>query len=464
MGLKRRSLALIACVGACVAVIFTASSDCALAVDAPPPAAPPLSALPTAAPDILANPEYKALFDQMFANPTNLDVTFRFAEMATQLGDYEAAIGALERMLFFNPDLPRVKLELGVLYFKLGSYAMAQYYFKSAISGRNVPAEVRAKVDAFLAEIAKRLSPTKLAIYAYTGLRYQTNADAGPDGLLVHVLGFDAVLNSQFAKRSDWNWFYQTEVDYAYDLGDQRGDSIEATFVGYYADQFTLHQFDLGIAELQVGPRIPFSSNGSVKVYAIGNALSLGDAPYLFTAGAGISTRFFLPWGMIEPFVEYRHRDYDNSTFYPTASEQTGNLVDVAVNINSTIADVHWLSQLYYNHNRVVDETDFGFNSYDQLGIEFGVPIAVPWHGAPSGWIVTPRLGGSQTNYAVPDPIVDPNITRIDSEIHFGGTLEGPLYKNIGLKVQVQDSIQHSTLPNYDLRDFQISFGPTVRY
>ena len=62
-----------------------------------------------------ANPEYQALFKRMYADPKNLDVSFKFAELASRLGDYEAAIGALERMLYYNPNLPRVKLELGVL-------------------------------------------------------------------------------------------------------------------------------------------------------------------------------------------------------------------------------------------------------------------------------------------------------------------------------------------------------------
>ena len=44
----------------------------------------------------------------------NLDVAFRYAEVSTKLHDFEAAIGALERMLFFNASLPRVKLELRV--------------------------------------------------------------------------------------------------------------------------------------------------------------------------------------------------------------------------------------------------------------------------------------------------------------------------------------------------------------
>src|SRR5258708_22283860 len=56
--------------------------------------------------------EYDAAFQAMLKAPANLDVTFHFADVAFRAGDYEGAVGALERMLPFNPDLPRVKLQL----------------------------------------------------------------------------------------------------------------------------------------------------------------------------------------------------------------------------------------------------------------------------------------------------------------------------------------------------------------
>ena len=44
------------------------------------------------------------LFKHLLAKPNDLDAAFRFSEIETKLGDYEAAIGALERMLFYNPN------------------------------------------------------------------------------------------------------------------------------------------------------------------------------------------------------------------------------------------------------------------------------------------------------------------------------------------------------------------------
>src|SRR5690349_23024987 len=107
--------------------------------------------------------EQQTLFERTFKEPANLDVAFRYAEVSTKLNDFEAAIGALERMLFFNAQLPRVRLELGVLYFRLGSYEMAKSYFASAIADASAPPQVRATVQAYLDEIEKRLSPSFLA-------------------------------------------------------------------------------------------------------------------------------------------------------------------------------------------------------------------------------------------------------------------------------------------------------------
>jgi tetratricopeptide (TPR) repeat protein len=103
-----------------------------------------------------------ALFQQMLRDPANLDVTFAYADVSTRLGDYEAAVSALERMLLFNSDLPRVQLGLGALYFRMGSFDLAHDYFEKAATG-NPPPEVHEKVDQYLAEIEKSQSRLHLS-------------------------------------------------------------------------------------------------------------------------------------------------------------------------------------------------------------------------------------------------------------------------------------------------------------
>ena len=96
------------------------------------------------------DPEYRALFKRMFDNPRDMDATFKFAEVATRLGDYEAAIGALERVLFYNPNLARVKVELGALYLRIGGTEMARSYLEQAIATPGATAEVQAAAQQLL--------------------------------------------------------------------------------------------------------------------------------------------------------------------------------------------------------------------------------------------------------------------------------------------------------------------------
>ncbi len=60
------------------------------------------------------------LFRTTLNSPSNLDATLQYAVSTKQTGDIEASIGALERLLFYDPNLSRVRFELGMLYFRLG--------------------------------------------------------------------------------------------------------------------------------------------------------------------------------------------------------------------------------------------------------------------------------------------------------------------------------------------------------
>ena len=62
----------------------------------------------------------------MLQDPSNLDVAVEYASLSSQVGDYEAAVSTLERMLIFAPNTPRLQLELGILYYRLGSYELSR--------------------------------------------------------------------------------------------------------------------------------------------------------------------------------------------------------------------------------------------------------------------------------------------------------------------------------------------------
>lgn len=445
-----RLIAVIAAVSC--AVVDAALLPAALAEPAPLPA----TGVPVAPPD------YDALFQQMYRSPSNLDISFKFAEQAVARGDYEAAIGALERMLFFNPNLPRVKLELGVLYFKLGSYELARSYFMEAMKG-NAPDEVRGQVTAYLAEIDRRLSRYDYSVFAQAGLRYQTNANVGPDGSLVRALGQDAILDNRFGKTADWNAFQTVATSVAYKIN-TRGDALEASLLALGSQQFKLSQFNLGLIELVVGPRIAIGQNASFKVYGIGDMVWLGDANYFGAAGGGVSARTTVgSAALVEGFVEARHREFFNSSNYPTAGEQTGDLLSTGI-----VTDVRLTPQLHgilragYDQNSAI----FDYNSYRRYSIDVAFPFefALPVFGTPHQFVIAPTLGYSWANYSAPNAIIDPLVIRNDGEQRYGAIFDAQIYANVGVRTQIQYSKIDSSLPNYRTSNFSVGFGPTLRF
>lgn len=415
------------------------------------------------------DPEYQALFKRMYANPTDMEATFRFAEVAIRLGDYEAAIGALERMLFYNPDLARVKLELGSLYLRIGGTQMARSYFEQAIATPGAPADVKTAAQEFLSRGESAGSPHGFSLFVNAGMRYQTNASAGPTGTLVRSFGDDTALNGEFGRVPDWNYFGLTNAGYSHDLGG--GVAAEFSFFGYYAKQVKLSQFDLGLADFQVGPRFavpfPMVSGASVKVYAIGTASWLAENPYYSGGGAGISSRFIIADAMwLEPSYEYRDRNFKDSAVFTTASEQTGKLQVAALTGDGRLFGVAWIARLSAGWNRT-DSAIFDFNSYDRLSGDIGFPMPfslTSWWGTAHQFVFTPTAGFSHTDFKRPNPTIDRTVTRADSEWRIGAALDMQVYGNWGIRTHVQHAETSSNLPNFDMKNLSVSIGPTYRF
>jgi hypothetical protein len=426
------------------------------------------------APAAPASPEDKRiaadlLFKRLLVKPDDLDAGFRYAELETDLGDYEAAIGALERMLYYNPNLPRVKLQLGVLYFRLHSYEMARSYFNAVLTSKDLPNDVRTEVQSYVAAVDRAVAINQFSVYGQAGLEYQTNANAGPNSPNVLALGQNALLSPQFQKTPDWNAFGLATMHDFYDFDDQRGDGWDSDLIAYYSQQFKVTRLDLGLVELRTGPRIGLGDYGgpTIHPYAIGNAMSLGGTNYLNTLGGGVS----LNWPVNEtitvtPGVEFRNRWFYNSGNYPTAAGQTGGQWIGYVfgsGLVSAPLGLSWQGRIS------VTDANASYQPYafHDFSVDFGLPysFAAPaFARTGSLWTLTPSVGFSYTPYAEPDPIVDPYTTRVDTQWRVGAVLDMTFYQRLGFSLQVQYLHTNSTIPNYRLQDFIVAAGPTFRF
>ena len=306
-----------------------------------------------------------ALFQKSLRNPADLDTAFAYADVSAKLGDNEAAVSALERMLLFNPNLPRVQLELGALYFRMGSFDSARTYFERAAAA-NPPDDVKERIRTYLVEIARRNAPQRFSAFAFFGAQYQSDANIAGSSSIAFP-GFVVNLQPQFVKRHDFIAFATGSALYSYDFGNQDGDALEIGGTGYVNHYGTVERLNLGFIEATAGPRFNFREplpgviSGSLKPYGIVNEVTLGGHQYFSTGGVGgESTALVWEDLRFKSSVEFRQKRFANAPDRPQSIGFDGNDTVVSVFAAKPITIVPD-SELSAEFDFLNQETKFAF-------------------------------------------------------------------------------------------------------
>ena len=204
--------------------------------------------------------EKEEVFKQLFKDPTNLSLLFKYANLSILVGDLEAAIGVFEQMLIYDSQLPRIRLELGVLYFRLGAYAMATNYLKS-VKEFNPPPEVEAKVNQFLEAIVSAEKPFQWQQNLSIGFKRTTNGNSGINADFIEIGDFLLNVDPESKRQRDRSSLFNYSLSIDQDLNHPRGDNIQY-FFSYGADRLdTFKQFDVQSNVLSVRRNLNLDEN-----------------------------------------------------------------------------------------------------------------------------------------------------------------------------------------------------------
>jgi hypothetical protein len=400
--------------------------------------------------------------------PDDFDLAFKYERASVALGDYEAAIGALERLLVFEPNLARADFELGTLYFRLGSFDNAVHYFKLAAAAPDLDPDLRARLQAYLPEAEKQLQPVRWSGFLQTGLGYQSNVTALPDTGLVSFFGHDVPQGSGVAQKADGEVFGLAKISNIVDLENQRGDQIETNFIGYGTGEFSLSQFNFGYVEASIGPRLaldPANWPGvTIKPYAVGNLSWVGGSSYLNSGGGGVTLGVNTsPNWSLAPDVEWRHISVNNPGLVPITALGTGSYVSVALAGTYKLTDVISV-QFQPIYVRAMADNDW--QSFNEGGFQAGLNVgfAPPFPLIPLQWTVMPYVSALWDSFDAPDPAVNPSVRRCDFAYYGGVLLDMPITANFGVSGMVQYARTNSNLPNFTNDDVTVLFGPTARF
>lgn len=393
------------------------------------------------------------LFQAMLAKPDDLDAAFEYAELSVKVGDIEAAVSTLERMLIFAPGLPRLQLELGVLYYRMQAFETARGYFEAAISGPDVPPEVRARVEQFLAGIDEAEDPDRFAGQIRAGIRYQTNANRAPVDSVIILDGLPFTLDANSLGAPDGNVYATGVFHWSRDLESQ-GDTLEVDLLTYGSKQFEQEELDVALAELTVGPAFDMGrfgiDNAALGIYGIGSGVYLGEAFYSAAIGAG--SRFVIrpdPATSLMASLEYRHKDYHDSEGSPTATLRNG---DELRTFGTATYILSPNTVLYGNAYLLRAWADADYLSYLEGGFMVGprYSFASPVESLNLDWTVAVNTGAVFRNFDDPDPMIADYSER-DWEAFVGGGLTVPFRQDVALITELEYRYVDS---NYDTRKY----------
>ena len=391
----------------------------------------------------------KQLFDQLIDKPDDLELMFEYAKVSIQLEDYEAAISTLERMLIYRQDLSRVRLELAVAYFNLGSYAASELYFDQVLEDSQTPDIVRERINRYKEVIAFRTRKSAFSVLANVGLTYSTNATLGPQDNEVLLLGNVATLVAG-QQEADFGSRVLVNVSHVYDL-QQEDDDVWRTDASFFGLRyFNTDEGDLFFTRIRTGPRLSLDEKQfgpKMRPYVEGQYLVSEDRGLFASFGVGAEVSDTLsPILSAYGDVGVRYRNYFRSEFSDEDAFSfyaSGGLAYIP--FRDLVIRGTGIFEL--------DEADGDQNSNVELGLrlsgEYQYDSGFGW--VDRKWSVSGFAEVRGRFFDEPDPIVDPNQTRRDIDIRGGISHVFSLQQGFGIQVDVDGLYRSSNIVNFDL-------------
>jgi len=404
-------------------------------------------------------------FRAVLQNPADMGLNAAYAQRLIDAGEYEKAIASLERILITDPGQSQVRVEIGALYFRLGSYETARSYFRRALEDPNLPAALRPQVEQFLADINERLSPSQFTGFASVGARWDSNANTGSDNTLLRAGGVTLNRPTSVRPQSDFSFFGASRVQHDYDLDTQDEAKIESTVLGYGSAYTRFSHQDVILGELTTGVRFKPAPTElkdlSIRPHLIGNLVGLDGDKYLDTYGFGLDVT--MTWSerlASELTFEYRREDYGTIPRFGDTQHQSGAAKVLKLRTAYQLTDRSLvIADLYYRS----DAAERGYYDYShyQGTFTFSQTYDAPGQLTPRPWTVSPYVGWYSRGYASPDPTVDPATKRYDDQVRLGAQNVIPIAEGWSTFQQVEHIWGLSNIPNYDYRDTAVFIGLT---
>ncbi|MDC1171669.1 tetratricopeptide repeat protein, partial [Alphaproteobacteria bacterium] len=377
-------------------------------------------------------------------------------------GDFEGAISSLERMLILDPNLPRIRYELGVLYFKLGSYDVAATYFEELLEDKKTPKAIVEQASPFIEEIESRLTNHSFSGSTFSGIKYQTNASSGPRSTKVKLFGAPSFLPDEFTNKGDFDVFVSGSINYAYDFQSEPEKILEAGLNIYGNEQFDQTFVNARVIDAHIGPRlvlpIEFLNNPVVRPFIAGDYLIVSDDESYYSHGAGLTADIraaeTLNLNIDARVMARENKDASVLDGYRNRMTISASYLaseTVQIQLSSTISTEETKTNIQNNR-------DYSMNA--SINKTFKAPFDL----IKGPLSVGLSFGGGFREYAGPNPAIDPDTTRNDYTLRLSPSLTVPAGDTMAILVSGGFTRVDSNIPNSEYDNISLTIGISKQF
>jgi tetratricopeptide (TPR) repeat protein len=376
-------------------------------------------------------------FEQVSADPDNVDLNYRYAQTQVRHGNLKGASATLERILLLNPSLLQIRLFYGVVLYRLDNLMEADREI-GAVLASNPPDAVKNEAARYLAEIHKRQKRTQLTGRLGLGWEYDDNRNAGPSTGIDQLFGSPVQLNPGSLRHDDTSILFLGNVEAHHDLGLPAGHEVFATLNYYRAEQTLQKSLNLTAYSPALGGvyKTPFFNVTPQLVY---DYVLLAQTTFMRDRGVDLRVDKTLS-ARADVYAEVHdvRQVYSPTAVVPTASDRTGIQVDSTLGGDYSIVPT----------NRVGVDVLYTVKHAQNIAFSFfrkGFGVTDTWLLGKGMFLLT-ALHLNVDDYAHADPLVGPGLRR-DTTIQTDVTYGAPLSL---LCPKLQDLVFTLTYENYD--------------
>ena len=409
-------------------------------------------------------------FRQVMQQPENASLWTNYARLLIQAGNYEGGIAALERQLQDPTSGPELRVDLAVLYYRLGSYAMAETLAREALADQRLQGRNREFAQNLLTDVTRRNQRSQFSGSIALGLRHQSNPLYRTDDASVYAAGALVPVTADQKPQSDKDASLGARMRHVYDLELQNSAAIvsnlSAFTIKYRSPSSSQLQatptraYDLVGYELDTGVEfkpMPDGLNGlTLRPYLKVASLRAQKEAYLGVAGGGLDVVLRADeFTLYELGFDAQRRNFADRIDNPNADQLDGTLYTLRARIGKEIASGQALSGDYVYRRNSSGSGIYDFSSHELRGT-YSITYASPFaNGLP--WTTSAWAGTTRRDYGAADPNVLAGTTRADREWRVGLSQTIPLAQAWAFVLSLEDARNDANLPNYTYRNTSVS-------